>query len=199
MKIGIMGGTFNPIHLGHLILSEYIREGIGLDKVIFIPTGEPPHKDNTKIAEGFHRKAMTELSIEDNPYFFLSSIELDRKDKSYTIDTINEIKSKYKDDTVVMIIGSDSLMNIESWKDSSKLMRKIDFIVADRMAREKKEIIKEIKRLNLKYNVDIKHLEIPLLEISSTQIRDRIRKNKSIRYLVKENVYRYILKNNLYK
>lgn len=199
MKIGIMGGTFNPIHLGHLMLGEYIREGIGLDKVLFIPTGEPPHKDKSKVIGGVHRKAMTELSIEDNPYFFLSSIELDRKDKSYTIDTITEIKSKYKDDTFVMIIGPDSLMSIESWKDSSKLLREIDFIVADRTSREKKDLVEEIKRLNLKYSINIKHLDIPLLEISSTEIRDRVRKNKSIKYLVKENVYRYILENDLYR
>lgn len=199
MKIGIMGGTFNPIHFGHLMLSEYIREGIGLDKVIFIPTGQPPHKDTSKVIDGVHRKVMTELSIEDNPYFFLSSIELDKKEKSYTIDTITEIKAKYKDDTFVMIIGPDSLMSIESWKDSSKLLREIDFIVADRISRENKDMIEEIKRLNLKYGVGIKHLDIPLLEISSTQIRDRVRTNKSIKYLVRESVYRYILKNNLYK
>ena len=199
MKIGIMGGTFNPIHLGHLMLSEYIREGLALDKVIFIPTGQPPHKDTSAVIDGIHRKAMTELAIEDNPYFFLSSIELDRKDKTYTIDTIKELKEQYKEHTFVMIMGPDSLMSIESWKDSSKLLKEIDFIVADRVSRENKEISKEIKRLNLKYNIDIKQLDIPLLEISSTQIRDRLKRNKSIKYLVKENVYRYILKNDLYK
>lgn len=199
MKIGIMGGTFNPIHLGHLILSEYIRDEIGLDRVIFIPTGQAPHKDNSKIADGLHRKAMTELSIEDNSYFFLSNIELERKEKSYTIDTIKELKEQYKDDTLIMIIGTDSLMSIESWKDSSKLLKQIDFIVADRISREKKDIIEEIKRLNLKYNIDIIHVDIPLLEVSSTEIRDRVRKNKSIKYLVKENVYKYILENNLYR
>lgn len=199
MKIGIMGGTFNPIHLGHLILSEYIREGLNLDKIIFIPTGQPPHKDNSKVIDALHRKAMTELSIKDNPYFFLSNIELERKYKSYTIDTIKELKEQYKDDTLIMIIGTDSLMSIESWKDSSELLKQIDFIVADRISREKEDTIKEIKRLNLKYSIEIKYLDIPLLEISSTEIRDRVRKNKSIKYLVKENVYKYILENNLYK
>ncbi|OLS03339.1 nicotinate-nucleotide adenylyltransferase [Tissierella creatinophila] len=199
MKIGIMGGTFNPIHLGHLILSEYIREGLNLDKIIFIPTGQPPHKDNSKVIDALHRKAMTELSIKDNPYFFLSNIELERKYKSYTIDTIKELKEQYKDDTLIMIIGTDSLMSIESWKDSSELLKQIDFIVADRISREKEDTIKEIKRLNLKHSIEIKYLDIPLLEISSTEIRDRVRKNKSIKYLVKENVYKYILENNLYK
>nr|WP_300002099.1 nicotinate-nucleotide adenylyltransferase [Tissierella sp.] len=198
MKIGIMGGTFNPIHLGHLVLSEHIREEMGLDKIIFIPTGHPPHKDNSEVIEGYHRKAMVELSIGDNPCFDLSDIELKRIQKSYTIDTIYELKELYKDDRLIMIIGGDSLINIESWKEAEKLLREIEFVVADRVLREKKDIVEEIKRLNNKYEADIKYFDTPLIEISSTEIRDRMRSGKSIKYLVKEEVYRYILEKGLY-
>lgn len=199
MKIGIMGGTFNPIHLGHLVLSEHIREGLDLDKVIFIPTGNPPHKDNNKIIKANHRKNMVELSIKDNPYFFLSSMELEKKDKSYTIDTILSLKEKYRDDSLIMIIGGDSLFSIESWKESTRLLQEIDFVVADRILRDKENLKKEIKRLNLIHGSNIKYLETPLVEISSTQIRERVEKDKSIKYLVKEKVNKYILENNLYK
>lgn len=199
MKIGIMGGTFNPIHLGHLVLSEYIKDEMGLDKIIFIPTGNPPHKDNSEIAEGFHRKAMVDLSISDNPYFTLSDIELKRTKKTYTIDTIYELKRLYKNDTLSMIIGADSLINIGSWKDSDTLLKEVDFVVADRVLREKKNVVKEIERLNLKHGIKIRYFDTPLIEISSTEIRDRIRTDKSIKYLVREEVYRYIVKNNLYK
>ena len=133
MKIGIMGGTFNPIHLGHLILSEYIRDELGLDKIIFIPTGHPPHKDSREIASGLHRKAMVELSIKNNPYFFLSSLELDKKDTSYTIDTVLELKAKYTNDELFMIIGADSLFGLNTWKNYRKLLKEVDFIVADRL------------------------------------------------------------------
>ncbi len=199
MKIGIMGGTFNPIHLGHLVLSEYIREGLELDKIIFIPTGNPPHKDNNKVEKAFHRKAMVELSIRDNPYFFLSDIELNKKNKSYTIDTILSLKELYKEDTLSMIIGADSLFSIETWRESSRLLEEIDFVVADRVLRKKENLIEEINRLNYKYNSNISHLDTPLIEISSTEIRNRVLENKSIKYLVKEDVREYIIKNNLFK
>lgn len=200
MKIGIMGGTFNPIHLGHLILSEYIRVEMSLDKVIFIPTGHSPHKDSKNIIDGFHRENMVELSIADNPSFILCDIELKKNDISYTIDTVKELKSIYKDDSLYMIIGADSLMNLESsWKKPAKLLKEVSFIVADRLLRKNQNIIDEVNSLNLKYNVDIKYLNSPIIEISSTNIRERVQRSQSIKYLVKEDVNKYILENNLYK
>ena len=198
MNIGIMGGTFNPIHMGHLILSEYIMDELGLDKIIFIPTGHPPHKVNKRVLDGFHRKTMTELSIEDNPRFALSDIELKKSGLSYTVDTIRDLKNIYKADKLFMIIGADSLFNIESWQRAKELFQGVTFLVADRVLREKKDLKEDINRLNKKYNTDIQLLHTPLIEISSTEIRERVRKNKSIKYLVKENVYRYIIENNLY-
>ncbi|MGO1470576.1 MAG: nicotinate-nucleotide adenylyltransferase [Tissierella sp.] len=199
MKIGIMGGTFNPIHLGHLILSEFIREEALLDKIIFIPTGKPPHKDYSTVVDGFHRKTMTKLSIEDNPYFSLSSMELESEHISYTIDTMMKLKEEYKDDDLFMIIGADSLLQIETWEKYDKLLKETNFIVADRLVKNSKDLLREIKRLNIKHNVKIKHLQSPIIDISSTKIRNMIKENKSIKYLVKEDVNKYILENNLYK
>lgn len=199
MKIGIMGGTFNPIHLGHLILSEHIREEMELDRIIFIPTGQPPHKDEKDVIDKFHRQSMTEISIEDNPYFLLSTIEIERSNKSYTIDTISNLKKQYKDDSLIMIIGADSLINIEQWKDASKLLKEIDFVVADRITKQNEDVLQEIKRLNMKYNTKIRYIDTPIIEISSTEIRNKIKKNESIKYLVNPKVHKYILENNLYK
>lgn len=199
MRIGIMGGTFNPIHLGHLILTEFIRDEASLDKVIFIPTGHPPHKDTRGMVDSYHRKTMVEISIRDNPHFFLSNIEIEKNSTSYTIETILELKKRYKHDELFMIIGADSLLSIETWKDSSKLLKKINFIVADRLVKSNQDVLEEIKRLNLKYDIDIKYLESPIIGISSTDLRDMVKRNKSIKYLVREEVNKYILENNLYK
>ena len=117
MKIGIMGGTFNPIHHGHLILSEYIRTETGLDKIVFIPTGLPPHKVGEEVLEGRIRLEMVQLAIRNNPYFTWSDMEIRRKETSYTIDTIGELKRLYDKAQLYLIIGADNLLSIHTWKD----------------------------------------------------------------------------------
>lgn len=199
MKIGIIGGTFNPIHVGHLVLSEYIRDELNLDKIIFIPTGRPPHKSDKNIAKSIHRWNMLELSIKDNPYFELCDIELNSVGISYTIDTVGELKKLHISDDLTMIIGADSLLSLENWKRGPDLIQKINFVVADRLIGKKQNVINEVKALNHKYGVNIRWVDSPIIEISSTDIRDRIKNNKSIKYLVKEDVNKYINDNNLYK
>lgn len=199
MKIGIMGGTFNPIHNGHLILSEYIREVCNLDKIVFIPTGKPPHKRTTEVLEGRFRKSMLDLAVESNPNFKVSTIEIDKDKTNYTIDTVRELKSIYHQDEIYLIIGADSLIELQNWKDYQDLISTTNFIVVHRKGFPKEEVINRIYELNQNYNGNIISSHTPLIEISSTNIRERIKKDLSIKYLVPRAVEEYIISNKLYK
>ncbi|MDR7870262.1 MAG: nicotinate-nucleotide adenylyltransferase [Tissierellaceae bacterium] len=199
MKIGIMGGTFNPIHHGHLILSEYIRSIANLDKIIFIPTGTPPHKDNKEVLDGVTRLKMVDLAIKSNPYFVSSDIEVKRPSTTYTIDTVMELKEVYHDSELYMIVGADTLLSLYTWKDFAKVLSQVNFIVADRLGLNDNDVHKEIERLNKKYNSEIISIDSPVIDISSTVIRSRLKENLSIKYLVPDTIEEYILKNNLYR
>lgn len=200
MKIGIMGGTFNPIHHGHLILSEYIRIEANLDKIVFIPTGLPPHKYDVDVLDGETRLKMVELAIEDNPYFICSDIEVMRTKKTtYTIDTLIELKDIYHDCQLYMIIGADTLLSLYTWKDCSKVLSLINFIVADRLGLNTDDVLNEIERLNNLFGANIINIDSPVIDISSTSIRDRVKNGLSIKYLVPELIEEYVLKNNLYR
>jgi nicotinate-nucleotide adenylyltransferase len=166
--------------------------------VVFIPSGNPPHKNND-IAESNHRMAMVNLATSLNPFFEVSSIELKRTGKSYTIDTIKEIKDIYPNDELYFIIGSDSLLDLTSWKDFESLIKKTNFLICGRPENTEESILNKIDELTKEYNSNIIYIKGPLIEISSTLIRDRIKNEKSIKYLVTEEVEKYIYKNNLYK
>lgn len=198
MKIGIFGGTFDPIHNGHLIIGEYARTSLNLDKILFIPVGIAPHKDNNNITSGEIRVKMIDLAIESNPYFYQSLIEIERKEIAYTIDTIISLKEKYKDDELYFIMGGDSIFEIESWKDSEKLMKLCNFIVLDRGYSRKRDIRHKILELEDLYGMKVQEIESPIIEISSTEIRKRIKNNLSIKYLLPEVLEKYILERNIY-
>ena len=198
MKIGIIGGTFDPIHNGHLIIGEYARTSLNLDKVIFIPVGIAPHKDNKKITDSKTRVEMVELAIESNPYFYQSLIEVKRSRVAYTVETIVSLKEEYKEDDLYFIMGGDSIFEIESWKDSLKLMKICKFIVLDRGYRTKEDIRGKMEELKSLYGMKVQDISSPIIEISSTEIRNRIKKNLSIKYLVPEILENYILLNKIY-
>lgn len=198
MKVGLMGGTFNPIHLGHLIISEYIRTNFPLDKVVFIPTGDPPHKDNKELISAMDRFHMTELAIKSNPYFEISANEINRVGKSYSTDTIDEFINKMPEDELYFIIGSDTLDDLKNWKDIENVFEKISFIVIGRNGLADTDIEQKINEYNKKYNSNIFYVSGPQIEISSTMIRSYIAENKSIRYLVPKDVEEYIKARELY-
>ena len=198
MKIGLMGGTFNPIHLGHLIISEYIRLSLPLDKIIFIPSGNPPHKDFDEIISVKHRYNMALLATSTNSYFQISLSEINRKGFSYTIDTITEFKEKLQDDELYFIIGADSLNELTSWKNYKLLFKITNFIAIGRPGITDEYNLCKIKELKDLYDANIIYINGPLIEISSTDIRERISKNLSIKYLVPETVEEYIKSNKLY-
>jgi len=198
-RIGIMGGTFDPIHNGHLLMAEYSRIQFNLDKVLFIPTGIPPHKEHNKILPNRYRYDMVLLAINSNENFFLSTMEMDREKTTYTIDTINILKSMYKDVDFYFIMGSDSFLQIHKWKNYKELLGMCNFIVAKRPGYNNSNINSLIENLSSTCNSSIFTLDASLLEISSSEIRSRISKNLPISYLVPESVEKYIYKNKLYR
>lgn len=198
MKIAIMGGTFDPIHIGHLILAERVRDSKKLDQVIFIPTGVNPLKKDKNISSSVHRLEMLRLAIESNPYFSISTIEIERGGLSYTIDTLRALRVKYKDDDLYFIIGSDIIFQLEKWKDFKELFKLCKFILVDRPGNEYKEIDEKIQELNINYQLSFERVTLPLMDISSSDIRNRVKSKKSIKYLVPTNVEDYIKKHKLY-
>ena len=188
MKIGILGGTFNPVHIGHLILAEEAREKLGLDRVIFVPTYLPPHKGNSDIAPARERLAMVKIAIRGNKNFLASDIEIKRDGRSYTIDTIKEFKKRYPGDELYFIIGSDLLKYLDEWKDLSEIIRMVEFIVATRPGYALEKIPSYIKTLPIR-----------AVDVSAYEIRECIKENKSFRYLVPEGTFDYINKKGLYK
>ncbi|MFQ9967107.1 MAG: nicotinate-nucleotide adenylyltransferase [Peptoniphilus sp.] len=197
-KYGIFGGSFNPIHYGHLMICEYIKEEMGLDKVIFIPTGNPPHKELELSAED--RYEMVRLAISPNPDFEISDIETTRVKKSYTVDTIRELKKIYKEEKLYFLIGLDSLFQLKTWMKIEDLSQEIEFVVALRPGYlDKEEINKEIDFLRENFGTKINLIKTPLYEISSTDLRDRIREGKSLRYLIPKKVLDYIEESGFYK
>jgi nicotinate-nucleotide adenylyltransferase len=188
MRIGILGGTFNPIHIGHLILAEEARFKLKLDKLIFVPAFIPPHKDASEIISAKDRLAMVKIAIEDNPAFGVSTYEIDAKKKSYSIDTLKEFRSIYGDDAqLCFITGSDSLKDLFSWKDVNDIFKISKFIVANRPGYPIKDVPKEVDTV-----------VITPIEVSSEDIRKRLKEHRSIRYLVPEKVRKYIIERKLY-
>lgn len=197
-KYGIFGGSFNPIHYGHLMICEYIKEEMGLDKVIFIPTGNPPHKEIGVSAED--RYEMVKLAISPNPDFEISYIETTRLNLSYTVDTIRELKKIYKEEKLYFLIGLDSLFQLKTWKKIGDLSQEIEFVVALRPGYiDKEEINNEIDFLRENFGTKINLIKTPLYEISSTDLRDRIHEGKSLRYLIPKKVLDYIEESGFYK
>lgn len=197
-KYGIFGGSFNPIHYGHLMICEYIKEEMGLDKVIFIPTGNPPHKEIGVSAED--RYEMVRLAISPNPDFEISDIETTRVNLSYTVDTIRELKKIYKEEKLYFLIGLDSLFQLKTWKKIGDLSQEIEFVVALRPGYiDKEEINNEIDFLRENFGTRINLIKTPLYEISSTDLRERIHQGKSLRYLIPKKVLDYIEESGFYK
>ncbi len=196
-KIGILGGTLDPIHLGHLIIAQYAMEELGLEKVLFMPSGNPPHKNISDIVSAAYRKDMINLAIKDNDNFLFSDFELKRQGTIYTSDTLKMFLDKNKNTEIYFIMGADSVLSIETWHEPDKIFKLCKVVVADRDYNL--ELLKKQKiYLEEKYRADIILINSPLISISSTDIRNRIKSNHSIRYLVPDEVKYYIEKNELY-
>jgi nicotinate-nucleotide adenylyltransferase len=195
MKIGIMGGTFDPIHIGHLVAAEEARAVFRLDKVIFVPNYQPPHKPNVPVTNPEHRYAMVLLSIYTNPYFEVSRIEIERGGPSYAIDTVKEFRKLYPDAEIYFITGADAIAEILSWKQGREILQLCKFIAVTRPGYDIEKVKEKLRPVN---NNSIEFLKITEINISSTEIRRRVREGKPIKYLVLDTVENYIYKHNLY-
>ena len=200
MKIGVMGGTFDPIHIGHLLLGEFAYEDFGLNEIWYLPNGNPPHKetDDTKKALQ-HRIEMVKLATEDVPYFRVNLYEADVERHSYTYRTMQEFNRLCPEDEFYFILGADSLFSIEEWKYFREIFSTCTILAAMRDDKNADAMKEHIRYLHKKYQARIELLQAPLVEISSTTIRKRAEKGLSLRYMVPETVEEYIKKHHLYK
>lgn len=197
-SLGLIGGTFNPIHNGHLLAAEYARCEFGLQEVIFVPAARPPHKEGQKIIDGETRCRMVALAIKDNPHFRVSTLELERPGPSYTIDTMGYYQQHYPDTRIYFIMGADSLLLMETWKDVDKLAGSGKFIVVTRPGYKVDWVQPPLAHLPSALWKNLQFLEIPGLDISSSDIRRRIAQGKSIKYLLPPQVEEYIYSRQLY-
>ena len=198
MKLGILGGTFNPVHTGHLILAENAYDQLGLDEVCFIPSGVSYLKDTSVIAPAKDRLAMVSLAIEGNPHFSLSTIETDREGDSYTYETLMELKEKDPSCELFFICGADILMSIGTWKKPEKIFELCELVVAPRDEKSITELKEKVSELEKTYDARIRLLHTTDLAISSRMLRERLKDNKSVRYYLPEKVMGYIKEHKLY-
>ena len=198
-KIGIMGGTFNPIHYGHLLLAEQAREELMLDEVLFLPSGNPYMKNQNAILDGQIRADMIKLAIEGHPDFSLSTMELERKGPTYTCDTLMELKEKNPRNIYYFILGADSILMMECWKKPELIFQNAVIAAAVRGTGNEEKIKMIATHLMQEYKAEIKILPARFMDLSSSEIRQRLGKGRSVRYMLPEKVWSYILENHLYQ
>lgn len=201
MKIGIMGGTFDPIHNGHLMLGEYAYKQFSLDKVWFMPNGNPPHKSNETIeSQTRNRVEMVKRAIEKTPYFSLQLYEVENKEVHYSYKTMEYFRKAYPKHEFYFIIGADSLFSIERWVHPELLLKDCIVLAAFRDDKDTvEEMNEQIQYLNKKYSADIRLLNTPNVDISSSEIRSNLKERKSIKAFVPEAVFSYIEEKQLYR
>lgn len=217
MSLGIIGGTFNPVHYGHLRAADEVRQRLGLGGIVFVPAGSPPQKE-AELASAADRYEMVRMAIEGNPLFSVSDVEVARQGKSYTVDTIEALSREHAAERLCFILGVDAFMDMPHWKDHLRLMASTDFVVIRRpgypFARLRGSSLLSIDRAALnsldRAEIDrhdsklpggrtVTLLAIDSLDISATSIRKLIRDGASARYLLPENVESYIMSKGLYK
>ena len=213
MKIGIYGGTFNPIHLGHLRTAEEIRQRFGMREIIFVPSAQPPHKQSPEIVDGSDRLKMVALAVTGNPKFSVSDLEVRRGGKSYSLDTLREIKQLHPESDLAFICGLDAFLEIDTWYHYQQLFAAADFIVTSRpgarrvaLAKAIPEAVRQDFRRRAKSEVfvhasgkTLTFTEVTGLDISSTLVRRFVREGVSPRYLIPRRVGDYITERHLYE
>lgn len=197
-RVGVLGGTFDPIHIGHLMMAEAVRCEYALDEVLFVPAKIPPHKLRQHVAPAADRLAMVRLAVADNPFFRVSTIEMERPGLSYTIDTVRALREVYADAALFFLVGTDVIWDMVNWERINELLGLCEFIAAQRPGCQPdlSAVIATFGEVGRRH---IHPLATPELEISSTDIRERVRKGHSIRYVVPDAVAAYINEHRLYQ
>lgn len=190
-RIGVLGGTFNPIHIGHLAIAQMALETMRLQKVIFVPANSPPHKNDSNIAPAKDRFQMVKLAIKGNPFLKISDFEIKKEGKSYTIDTLWHFRRIFPRDTqLFFIIGGDTLPQLKNWRYIEDILKIAIFIVVNRPGQFKKD-----------RSMKINYFSVPMpgIDISSSYVRSRIAQGKTVKYFVPESAIGYIKKHHLYQ
>ena len=200
MRIGVFGGSFDPVHQGHLILAEQCREQAGLDAVWFVPCALSPHKERGAQGTDRQRIEMIELAIAGNPAFQLARIEIDRGGVSYTVDTLKSIRELHANDELFLLLGADSLDDFDAWREPSEICQLATPLVVNRPGAKKVDLSVLEKYVDSqRYESFCSHLIVsPLIDIQSRQIREKVEKRQSIRYLTPRSVEKYIETQKLY-
>lgn len=197
-KIGVMGGTFDPIHYGHLLIAENAYEQFQLDKVIFMPTGHSPHKNEKQVLGAKERIDMIKLAIKDNPHFSCSNYEVLKEDVSYTYLTLQEIHQQCPDYELYFIMGADSLAYFSSWQNPEKISDLSTILVAVRDGLNTEKLYQIRESLHQKYGTQISFINTPNFSVSSHMIRERIVSRHTVRYLVPDTVEQYLMQHHIY-
>lgn len=198
-RVGIFGGSFDPIHVGHLMLAQAALDRFQLDRVFFMPAKLSPFKRQLTMTDAETRYKMVELATEDNPGFEVSDLELNRPEPSYTIDTIRILKDRYPGVEIYFIAGADSVMQLEGWMTFEELLQEVIFLAAYRPSHPRAQLEAEVLRLNSTYNADIRLIDFPDVDVSSSYIRESILRGGSVRYLVTDCVREYIEQHGVYR
>jgi nicotinate-nucleotide adenylyltransferase len=219
MKIGIFGGTFNPVHQGHLAIAEEVRSAVHLEKILFIPAGDPPHKNNREVIPAHHRLEMVRLAIKDDPHFEISELEIQRPGKSYTVETLAALKAAYPSGTEwFLILGLDAFLDFPAWREPDRLLTLCHFIVVSRPGFRFRELLRlpflqstdpvpltrldeqkeDRYRLSLGPSTQLILLRVGSWEISATEIRSHLSGGKRRRNLLPPSVESYIMFHHLY-
>lgn len=198
LKIGILGGTFDPIHYAHLATAEFIRDKYKIDKILFIPTGNPPHKLGIK-TDKYDRYNMVLLATRSNDNFITLDLEVERHKSTYTVDTLKDLKKIYPKAELFFITGADAICEVETWKDVEDNFRLATFIAATRPGISLLKAQEKIEQLEKRYGTKIISVYVPSLDISSTYIREQLEDGKTVKYLIPEEVDLYLKENNLYR
>lgn len=198
-SLGIMGGTFDPIHMGHLLLAETAMSDLMLDGILFLPSGCSYMKNTDKVLAADHRLQMTELGIKDNPDFYLSDMEIRRGGNTYTCETLAYLREVLPDTALYFLVGADCLFSIESWYRPEEILADCILVAAVRDGVPMEKMEEQCSYLAEKYHGDVRLLSFPETAISSTQIRKRVSMGKSIRYMVPDKVRLYLDEHGLYQ
>lgn len=192
MRIGIMGGTFDPIHFGHLIAAERVRDELPLDYVWFMPAAEPPHKHSRTVADPIHRLRMVEKAVVDHPKFCVSKLEFERQGTSYTAETMSILQKRYPEHEFYFIVGADMVHDLPNWYRIHQLVQDVQFVGLNRPGYGRPELPDAIAKR-------VRYVSMPSIGITSTDIRRKRAAGKSVRYLVPEGVREYMEANRLYE
>jgi nicotinate-nucleotide adenylyltransferase len=199
MRLGLLGGTFDPVHLGHLILAERCREECRLDQVWFLPAGNPPHKQNEAISPGNQRAEMVELAIAGHPQFSVNRMELSRTGRSFTVDTLREVQAQDSTRELFFLIGADSLADLPMWRDPVGIAELATIVAVNRGDRPLPDLDALRSRLGDTVMQRIQIVTMPGIELSATGIRRRVREGKSIRFMTPRPCEIYIEQHGLYR